>query len=521
MKKKWRLSASIAELLLFWVAATMAAPLEARANTELDRQFALETVGCLRAWDNVDGLFADYVNQAYKEYFARQSRFRSIELSKADEVLSSSKLPYHKLIDDPAVLGQVARSLRAESLIRTRIYKEGPRYRITIDWLHSPRMELISSEAITLDEPRDGKSIGAGDISGTFHQALDRMIGKVPFRGHVTGRDEGSVTVNIGESSGLRKGDTLTLATLDEVKKHPLLKAIVDWRLVATGKAEVEEVEDGMAFCKIVAEEPGRRVSRYQKVIHVSQAQSDESSLKVHDDSKSQLEAELAEPPTLGYLAIGLWPGIYSRQVTGSLGAFNKDGGGLFFGGKAEGQLWLNRNIFADLGLGYGFATYSQEDVLTGAESSDIGGGLTAIAFKLAAGYNFFASTDFFGPRGWARLGFQSISYKLPVSLAEGTGPSSHTGLFVGIGGDLPVRGAFGALLNLDFGILNGASFQSATADSATFVDFFIGGYYRHSARMTVRVGFDIIANGADFNTQGSSVTQKVMTLGPSLLYYF
>jgi hypothetical protein len=47
-----------------------------------------------------------------------------------------------------------------------------------------------------------------------------------------------------------------------------------------------------------------------------------------------------------------------------------------------------------------------------------------------------------------------------------------------------------------------------------------IGGYYRYSNRMTFRVGFDVHDNGADF-TNGNSLSQKVISLSPAILYYF
>src|SRR6185295_11380111 len=88
----------------------------AQANPEMDRLYALETVGALKAWDNVDGLFSDYVSSAYKDYFSRQTRFVYQDLSKADAVLKHSKLPYPKLIEDPQVLAQIARAEKTQTL---------------------------------------------------------------------------------------------------------------------------------------------------------------------------------------------------------------------------------------------------------------------------------------------------------------------------------------------------------------------------------------------------------------------
>src|SRR6478609_5668088 len=71
-------------------------PRYAHATAELDHRYALETLGALRSWDNVDGLFGDYVKTAYQEYFSHQSRFRFQDLSKVDSALMTAKIPYQK-----------------------------------------------------------------------------------------------------------------------------------------------------------------------------------------------------------------------------------------------------------------------------------------------------------------------------------------------------------------------------------------------------------------------------------------
>src|SRR6185437_7272426 len=131
MKKKFRVSAKAFDsgkrsifprflTVLTLLVATVLAP-HARASVDLDRQYALETIGFLRATDNVDGLFGDYVENAYKDYFSRQSRFVVQDLSKEETVLSHSKLQYAKLIQDPQVLAAIARKSRSQTLLRTKV----------------------------------------------------------------------------------------------------------------------------------------------------------------------------------------------------------------------------------------------------------------------------------------------------------------------------------------------------------------------------------------------------------------
>src|SRR5688500_11024361 len=99
----------------------------ALASAQLDRQYALERIAFLKAWDNVDGLFVPYVERAYTAYFRDGTRFQLMDAAKAADILLDSRLPYRELVDDKSILSQVAKAVKAESIIRTKVLKEGPR----------------------------------------------------------------------------------------------------------------------------------------------------------------------------------------------------------------------------------------------------------------------------------------------------------------------------------------------------------------------------------------------------------
>jgi len=510
---------------------------QARANSELDRQYALETVGFLRAWDNMDGLFAEYVSTAYKEFFSKQSRFVLQDLSKADSLFQKTKIPYVQLIEDVEILGQLARSMRSESIIRTKIYKEGYRYRFTIDWLHSPKMELISNETFTIEEPLDGRRFGLGDVKASLQKALAAMIKKVPFVATVTGRDENSITVNIGANVNLKPGDVLVVATLDEVKKHPLLKAIVDWRLTQVGRLEVESVDEGIAFCKIIEEEPGRQVSRYQKVSQIIPKPTEidlkerEKQDRIINERRGNDDVVIVEDnysgPALGWFSGGLWVGNFSRENHTPISTTNtkstgRTGGGLFLGTKADGQLWLTKSFFTDIGFAYGYNNYSQTIVETKAETGT--SGVTASLFDFTAdlGYKFYSGADLWGPKGWVKTGYKSSSYSLPVSEDERTGPSTYSGPFVGLGADLPVRGRYGALLELNYGVFTSGSettYAPGTINDSTAVFLYAGGYYRLNLSTLIKAGLDFSSHSLERNN--GSLTHRVISFLPSVVFYF
>jgi hypothetical protein len=517
-----------APLVLALTLAASLLPYPAGASPELDRKYALQTIGFLRAWDNVDGLFADYVAAAYRDYFSRQSRFVLQDPSKADPAMTGSKLPYQKVINDPEILGQLARTARSESLIRTRIQKEGPQYRFAIDWLHSPKMEVMASETFVLSEPAGGKAFGADELRKSLHSALDRMIAKVPFAGHVTGRDESSVTVNLG-SSRLKAGDTLVVGTLDEVKRHPLLQQIVDWRLSQTGRVEVEQVEESIAFAKVLEEEPGRQIGRYQKIVQILPKPMPTATPA--PEGRKQDAATPEELPTLGYVSAGPWLGSFSREYAAPAAANGRLGGGFLMGAKAEAQVWLSRAWFIDGGYGYGVWSHTQKKL---SDSTDTGAAAVSSntqSLDAAVGYSYLAASDFFGPKGWVRLGYRSTSYSIPVTPAgdpdEFRGPVAFTSFFLGLGGDLPIRGGFGTHLNVSFGVFPQAvetDFTSGTASGASEAVFYLGGYYRLSSKLLVRAGVDVINHSATFLGTGNTttnLTHRVVSFCPALVYYF
>ena len=446
------------------------------AKPDLDRKYRLESIGFLKAWDNVDGVFAEVIAESYKKYFNTQSRFRLRDTTKANSLISQSKLPLIKTIYDNDVLKRITRKMSLDSLIRTKVYKDGIRYRIELEWLHAPKMDVLSNHIFYFQEPKQGEVIGTNKLTKALHDALDELIAKVPFHGHVSGRDTNWVTVNIEHATPLRTGDILVVGTLEEVKKHPLMKKFVDWRFVETGKLEVDRIDGGIAFCQVVEENKKNQVAKLQKVIRIYPKKVQVSSTQKHVSyPDGQQTAKISQVPSLGWGGGTLWVGSVARQHgdQGSVGA--KEGSGLLIGAKMDGQLWINHNVFTELSLGYGRYGYSQSEVgsSTSESVSLAAGGVLKI--QGAVGYLYSVKDRVYGPKVWAKLGYHQYSYQFAYDEDQLVGPSSFKGLFIGVGGDLPLRGKYGALMSLDIGIspsINETDFSSGDSSGVMDVSF-------------------------------------------------
>ena len=201
MKKKfcctdWIINQKI-RLFLFIALIIAFQEATAQSSTELDRQFKLETIGCLRSWDNVGGLLAESVVSAYKDFFAKQGRYVFNDLSPADALLSQAKISYKKIIEDSEILKQLTHATHTDSLIRTKILKEGQKYFITLDWLHPPQMELIATENFTLSEPEQNTFSEKDFLTLPLQTHLDLIMKKIRLLSTVTRCELNSINVNL------------------------------------------------------------------------------------------------------------------------------------------------------------------------------------------------------------------------------------------------------------------------------------------------------------------------------------
>jgi len=498
------------------------------SSSRWDHIYELETIGFLKPWDNVDGLFAEYVGAVYKEYFSHQSRFILNDLSKTDFILSQSKLPYRKVIQDPEILGQLVRTTHTESLLRTQIIKEGHQYSFTIDWLHSPLMDQLATIQFSIDEPTEGSGLELDFMSAPLKMQLNQLFEQVPFYGTVTGRDQQELTVDLGAAHTLDKDNILIIGTIEDVRKHPQLNKIVDWKLIQTGKAKVSQVDENMAFGKIIEEEPGQRISRLQKILRIEKpvllAGGKNKNLETQDSPAHSPETSQLRP-RLGWVSASFGAGNSNWQFSLPSSSVSNLGGGMSLNSNVGGELWVTKDWFIDLSFGYSFWSFSQQDAGSGTLSAaSQNGGVPGSLFKASFnfGYSYLVTGDFFGPKGWVKLGYKSNDYNLPSSTTEWTGPTIFNSVFLGIGGNVPIRRNWGAQVDFNYRVFSLVT-QSWTGGSVTGSSDFqlqVAGYYRMNPRMSILAEFGFQANGAQFSN-GASFNQNIMTFGPTFLYYF
>ena len=487
--------------------------LSAWASPENDRVYQLESLGWLKSSDNVDDVFSEFLDQEYAHYFDSQSRFVVRKISSMKDIFEKSTLPYSTLIQSPEVLKKIAQKFKVESLIRTRVYKEAETYRFVLEWIYAPRGDVLASHEFRFVDPQKEAGLRGSELPQAIQNALDQLISKLPFIAQVTGVEGDMITVNLGRNQNIQKRQILTIYTLQSLKRHPKLNTIEEWRWQAVGRAQVEQVEDSLCFAKVMETEPGLNVIRYQKIREILPAPPEPvkaSEAKVEKDT-----------PRIGWLAGNIAVGSYSRQ-SGDGSSAGRGGSGFSEGLEIEGLVWVNSRWLAEFSLSAGLFKYNPIDLSTNTATGNNYGGNTS-QLRLAAGYALFPAKTIFDTIAWVHFGYRSTAYTLGSVPTDITGPSSFGSLFVGIGGEMPYRNLITFQMGLDIGLLRSAKntfpvFGDPTSSSDLMFEF--GGMYHLTENLNARLMFKINSESMDFSS-GASVSQKILSVAPSILYYF
>jgi hypothetical protein len=489
--------------------------ISASASPANDRIYALESVGWLRASDNVDGIFGSYVDDVYRSYFSKQTRFSVKPLTTINEILSQSKIPYSILIQDSDVLRKIARRAAVESVVRTRILKEGSSYRFILEWVFAPRGDVLSTDEFRFDE--DGKTAALMNerLPNMIRTALDRLIAGLPFLAQITGVEQDTVTVNIGRNQNVSPRQILVIYTLQSLKRHPIYKRIEEWRWQLVGKVQVEQVEDSMLFGKIIEVEPGQAMLRSQKVREVLALP---PATLTQEEEKSSVQDEAR----LGWVAGTMGVGAYSRTVGNGSATTGRGGSGLGFQFDAEALVWLNSRFLANASVLGGLINYSPTDLATNnATGTSYSGSMTQ--FRLAVGASLLPAKTIFDTNAWVTVGYRSTQFSLPATTTDFTGTSTLSSLSVGLAGQMRVNEEISAFLGLELGLfrsLNQTTPAFGSAVSTGDIQFNLGANYRFMDRLYFRGLIRIISTSADFSSS-RSIGQNAISLCPSIVYTF
>jgi hypothetical protein len=486
-------------LARFFLAAILTASVPAFAGqndtSDPNQLLAFKKIFVEPVHDNVDGTFQAPVEQSYKEIFERNPRF--------------------ELVSDKG---------SADSAIRTVITKKATGTDIEITLLVLGTGEIFSTDKTSLAGEATGKETG-GAVKALLKTALKR----IPFYGTITGRDNSQLTFDIGMAHGLKMGDVVQISRVDNVKRHPLLKSIVDVQMVPAGNAVIDNVEETIAFGHVNTEIAGEQLKRLYKVTAI-EARAPEPpkgfpSAVPGGTIEEKADSE-GERPELGYISLGPFIGGFASSTSQNGGSTNFTGSAFSPGFKVSSEIWLTKRWFVDIGFGYTGMSYSQQNALVPTLPSLPGVSSSTREFSINTGYKYLPDNSVYGPQAYVKLGYYSFTFDTEVQPPQAMSPKAYSGCNLGLGGMLPVTNSYDWGVRLDLNILlfpslSETSFLTGPDPSATVAGLYLGGYHHFSPQIAVRAGLTFDIYTASFKSNSSSTSQKVIGFTPALVYYF
>jgi hypothetical protein len=486
----------------------------ASASPENDRVYQLDSLGWLKPSDNMDGVFSDYLEEQFGRYFSGQGRFLVKPLKGLSEVLGKSSAKYAELVQQTEILKKISRKYQVEDILRSRVTKEGDSYRFEIEWVYAPKGDVVARVDFRyLDQGLESGVRGEG-LAQAVSKGLEELIAKLPFLGSVTGVEDRSITISLGNNVGIKPGQLVTIYTLQSVKRHPLLHTIEEWRWQPVGRAQIEQVEPTLSFAKVIETEPNMKVVRDQKVREI---------LAAPVETKNESVSPGTEVPKSGWIAGNMGVGTYAREVgTSSSSTSGRGGSGLLGNFELDSQVWLNSRYIAQATLGGAVFNYTPTDLSTGVAQSNSYNG-TETHLRLAFGYSLFPMKSVFDPIAWIHLGYRYNQTSFATNPSDFVASTSLGSVILGVGGEFPVFRKWSAQLGMDLGVIrSGTAVDLGFGDASPTSDLTLRGsiLYRWNDRLTLRTQIMLHSENLGF-PNGESITQKLFSVSPSIMYYF
>lgn len=496
-------------VLFFFLTIILCGSVCALADTDPNQTLNFKKIYIAPSEDNVEGVYRETIEQAYRAVFEKNPRFE--------------------------LVGSEA---SADSIVKTKVEKRSTSTEIEMGLYLNPNGEKFTEQKMSISS-----AAASDEITTAAKKGLKNLLKKIPFYGSVTGREGDKITIDIGSGNGLHEGDLVQFSKIENIKRHPLLKTVLDVQMEYVGTAQIDVVENSIAFATVKNEASDTKISRLHKVTGVesppetstktSNEQSDEFPESGFIASRDKVVASRSDRPEIGFIGIGPFLGMFSASSSVSNGAINVSGSGFSPGLKVSSELWLTKSWFVDLDFGYSFASFAMNDDRTFAVSNKFS--TSAKSFGADIGYRHYVWGTTRGPTVFGKVGYSSFTWTAPTDSSYIMGVRSYAGLRAGIGGSLPIanKGRTNFFMGLDVALDPGfeATGTPVTPDttqtySASMVNFKLGVHHDFLPTMALRVGFGLDTYSVEYEGGAAAIgrsntSQKQYGITPQLLYYF
>ncbi len=394
-------------------------------------------------------------------------------------------------LEDPKVLKTVAEKIGAGSLIKVSMDFDTESVLVKLEVISESGDETYYKEAQRVSAKLE-------TITETITDWLDTYSSKIPYNSKVVGVLGEQLTFD--ESTFMEVGQEFELRRYIKKRKHKLLKTVVEWESELLGKGKVYSINDGQALgiIKLYYGDLRAQTGDWIKLLNVKS--------KEISDKEFFPKFSKGDFGKLGELSLSF--SLASMSATTTPINNNIRYAGLTYGLSVKAEAWITREYFGILELARNIGKLENEGgVAAEGSPSTING-----VFKLGGGYKYLPLGYFFGPRVNLYGGYASYSYGLDQSSTDGIGEGIIKGLFVGVGGDMPLKKSYRAFGNIEmipFGSFSDEDGVYGSVDKVSHLSLELGAKKKYNKVMDLKASVEINNASAKFGGNVSKITYK------------
>ncbi len=435
--------------------------------------------------DSVGGAIGYKVFERIESNLKKSNWCTYVSNSSLINVFSKYRENLARHLKQKAVLKTVAEKLNVGSIIKISLVNEINGVDAQIEIYGEDGEDLFFNEKATLETDE------VEGITQTVESWLEIYSKMIPYDAKINGVLGDQITLDVGKGYPINIGQEFVVKRLTKMKKHPLLKKVVDWETEVLGQGKVFNISDNQALGML-------KVYRSEKKITSGDWVRLEPMKTEEVNEKSDEDKELEEPGKLGVLSVALFGATTSVDTSTPSGSYRMTG--LTFGFDFRGEAWITRNYFGALELAKSVGKLAKASGNTTINSVNTTNGV----FKLTGGYKYLPIGFFYGPQIDVYAGYGSYSFDLDYSPTEGLGKGSLYGLLMGVTANIPINRVYRFTVQADF--IPFPKFEDGddiygTQKSASALDLEVGVKYQYTPRMTIDGSIETLSGKARFSS--------------------
>jgi sugar lactone lactonase YvrE/TolB-like protein len=190
--------------------------------------------------------------------FVNQGRFDVIERQALERVIQEQQLGLTGVIDVNTA-AQLGRVLGATYIVTGAVisHKQG------IDL----NVKIIETESATIKVADRLAANSVGAMSNKIGPFVAELVSKFPLRGFIIHQKGDTFILDVGKSVGAKAGMEFEVYREGEIIKHPVSGEILGVEKIPTGKLEVTEVQEKLAFARVIEQKTNETVAVGQNVV--------------------------------------------------------------------------------------------------------------------------------------------------------------------------------------------------------------------------------------------------------------